>query len=400
MSSLKRTLPIICRSCRPLCSRSFHAVSLLAAKNSPKRAPTISRKLGNTTPVVHRAKKTYNPEECLPPIVFLQSARKSGALEIEVEKALDVLREYQELEGSSSKGWEQRLCNGKLKSWHLMSFISQLQDQGIKPATLALLGQILRRCKGEGQRHLARKLMLSASELGEKTATFALVSSAIRVGPMDSNTVPVQRCKQLAVQENDPQAMLLLGKVCLAEGKESEANTWFERAVQSPQGVGFEGSAEALVHVGRIRLLRRDETGAVAAFRRAALELDDPSAYFYLSQMEESGSSQQEVYLLKAASGGVVEASHNLGSIELAKIEKQGPKPKSVQDYGMAREWFQVAAADGFGPSMLNMASICKLGGQLEAGLKWLERAEQVPDVSEHAKSIKSQWGSPNIKLP
>jgi TPR repeat protein len=236
--------------------------------------------------------------------------------------------------------------------------------------------------------------MLSASELGDRTATFELVSSAMRKGTTDSYFGLVQRCKQLATRESDPQAMLLLGKICLVQRRENEAFDWFSKATQSPSSVGFPGSSEALVHVGRILQSRKENSKAADAFRRAALELGDPSAYFYLSQMEEPGSPQQEVYLLKAASGGIVEAWHNLGSLELAKIEKQAAEPKAVQDYGMAREWFQVAAADGFGLSMLNMAVICKSGGQLESGVRWLERAEEVPEVSEQAKRLKDQWES------
>jgi hypothetical protein len=115
MTPLKRSLSILGRSCRTLCSnKSFHTASPIRAKNSPKRSPAVARKLGKSTPGVLRTKKSYHAEECLPPVALLQSARKSGALEIEVEKAVEVLREYQEVEATSSKGWEQKLCNGKL----------------------------------------------------------------------------------------------------------------------------------------------------------------------------------------------------------------------------------------------------------------------------------------------
>jgi len=241
--------------------------------------------------------------------------------------------------------------------------------------------------------------MLSACELGEKSATYELVESAIRNKSLNLHTFlsPLQRLGIMAKKQDDPQAMTLLGKVMLSQAREKEAFEWFRKATQS--GLDFDGAGEALVQEGRILLNRKDNEGAKAAFRKAALKLDDPSGYFYLSQMEEPGSSQQEVYLLKAASSGIVEAWHNLGSLELSRINQRAQKPTSIRDFGMAREWFQVAAADGFGLSMLNMALICKAGGQTDAGLKWLQRAEELPEIREQAKSMRAQWGHEQIEI-
>lgn len=268
--------------------------------------------------------------------------------------------------------------------------------------TLFVLANILNRCTGNGQRRLARQLMLSASKLGQVEATFTLIESAIRSKSIDSAVYiePLKRLGILAKEDGDRQAMVLLGKLLLAEQREREALNWFRKASQGPaESLDFEGAGEALVNEGRILLSWKDNEGAATAFRKAAVELDEPSAYFYLSKLEEPDSSQQQVYLLKAASSGIVEAWHNLGSLELARFEKQPRKSGTIKDYGMAREWFQVAAADGFGLSMLNLALICKAGGEPDAGLKWLDKAEELPEVREQARSIRAQWGTANIEL-
>lgn len=59
-----------------------------------------------------RVKKTPAIEESLPPLVLLNSARKSGVLSIEPEKALEFLRQYHELSTKHGGLWEQKLCDG------------------------------------------------------------------------------------------------------------------------------------------------------------------------------------------------------------------------------------------------------------------------------------------------
>ena len=55
----------------------------------------------------------YKSEEALPPLVILEAARKSGVINISPEKALDLLRRYQELEKQRDKVWEEQLCTGQ-----------------------------------------------------------------------------------------------------------------------------------------------------------------------------------------------------------------------------------------------------------------------------------------------
>lgn len=235
--------------------------------------------------------------------------------------------------------------------------------------------------------------MFSASAMGDRSATFQLVSAAIKKGNFTDYAVPLRRIGLLAKHDNDPQAMTLMGQMLYSQRQERAALDWFRKATQSPSGnIDFEGAGEALVTQGRILLELKDNNGAKAAFETAALKLDDPNAYFYLSQLEEPGSTNQEVYLLKAATSGVIEAYHNLGARELARLDKRGVRPKKVEDYGMAREWFEVAAADGFGLSMLNLASMFKAVGSMETGERWLEEAEGVPEVQDQARDLRRTW--------
>ncbi|KAK2624613.1 hypothetical protein QTJ16_005806 [Diplocarpon rosae] len=362
--------------------RGLHVVSSMKAAARSPRVIAKTRALNPGSNVV-KVKNTYDTQQCLPPMALLNSARKSGALSITPEKALGFLRTYHERTTVPGAGWEQQLCS----------------DHGISPSTLALLAAIVGKCEGKGQKLFGKTLMHAASAMGDRSALFSIVSTALRHGKLHYTEIEasLQRVALLAKNANDPQAMTLLGQVLYAQRGEKEALRWLQKATCSSTGtLNFDGAGEALITEGRILLSWKDIGGAIKAFKRAALELDDPLAYFYLSQLEISGSGTQEVYLLKAAISGVVEACHNLGVLELAKTERKSKRPTSIKDYGMAKEWFEVAAVDGFGLSMLNLASMYNAIGERKKGLKWLNKAEQIESVSEQARSMKSQWSMKN----
>ena len=123
MSLPRRTQPILERSCKLCPPRPFYTVSRLAAKarQSPKLAQKAKAAQGPRpgSAGTHVAGKTIyvpkaiNPEDALPPITLLNSGHKSGAFDISPQKALDLLRRYQELARKPTTGWEQKLCDGK-----------------------------------------------------------------------------------------------------------------------------------------------------------------------------------------------------------------------------------------------------------------------------------------------
>ncbi|RDW65365.1 hypothetical protein BP5796_10057 [Coleophoma crateriformis] len=392
MSVLGRSISAIPRTYRQTCMKCLHTTpkSFAASiKKSPRirqaeRKSNASSSVGQSTPNFGKERGSF--ESSLPPTVLLDSARKSGALNLDSEQALEILREFQIRGARPTVGWERNLC----------------ADFDIQPSTLTALARILNRCDGKSQRILGTRVKMTASKLEDAGATFDLIASYLAHGTMEKNdfSAVLQRLGIMAKQEKKPEAMVLLGKVLLSQQRTSEALEWFSKATDHAadipvvQALNYAGASEALVQKGRILLAMKDRKGAESAFRTAALDLDDPSGYFYLSQLEESGSTNQEVFLLKAASSGIVDACHNLGCIELARADTKLAKSstKTIEEFGMAREWFQVAAADGFGPSMINMASICKAAGQHEVALQWVERAESLPDTAEQAKNLRIQW--------
>jgi len=114
MTTLRKARPLIENGCRLLSQKSFHISHNFGAKGAPKRSPRVIRSTRPPRTETVRIKKEHGPEDSLPSIVLLNAAKKSGALKIEPEKALDFLRQYQDLEKRLLKsGWEQKLCAGK-----------------------------------------------------------------------------------------------------------------------------------------------------------------------------------------------------------------------------------------------------------------------------------------------
>jgi hypothetical protein len=99
------------RSYKLLGSRSFHVTSHLDAKPKPRPSPRIAKfTLGGGR--VQNVQKQYNPQESLPPLAMLQSATKSGVMDIEPAKATEFLTEYLKRVGNlTRKGWEEDLCS-------------------------------------------------------------------------------------------------------------------------------------------------------------------------------------------------------------------------------------------------------------------------------------------------
>lgn len=200
----------------------------------------------------------------------------------------------------------------------------------------------------------------------------------------------LSRLENLA-KDGDQQAMTLLGKVLFQAKAEKEALLWLRKATHPPTGnLEFDGAGDALVTQGRILISLGERTTAQVLFEMAAKELHDPEAYFHLSQMESEGSANQLGYLLKAASMGVTEACHNLGVIELNKI-KSKPPVDGNKEYGMAQEWFLIAAKDQYLPSIMNLAIIDKDNGRITEANEWLKKAEVLSGYSKEVKLLQHE---------
>ncbi|ESZ89508.1 hypothetical protein SBOR_10106 [Sclerotinia borealis F-4128] len=359
--------------------RSLHtSPRLLIIK--PSRKQILARR-DAANPVLQQKRVSISSPDALPPLFILETDRKAGALNVDPHKAIEFLRSYQRVldeQTSSLRGSD--TCS----------------KHGLTASDVTQLSFSLGRCGEQAQKALGRSLIDLASNMGDAGATLEVMSHALRNNQLHTaRTGPfLARLGILAKKKENVQAMGMLGRILFSQGKETEAQQWLQKAISGPELATFPGAAETLVVLGLI-LQKTDKEAAKKIFRKAALDLDDPSAYFYLSQhVGPDEDDERVVYLLKAAGAGLPEACHNLGAIELSKMGDQADKKPTERTYGYAKEWFQVAAEGGFGLSMLNLASICKSQGQIAEGLKWLEQAEALPELRDEAVKMRSGFDS------
>jgi len=49
---------------------------------------------------------------------------------------------------------------------------------------------------------------------------------------------------------------------------------------------------------------------------------------------------------------------------------------------------------------MLNLASMCRAIGEMDEGLKWLEKAENIPLTQVQAQGMRNQWSGKTTWQP
>ncbi len=268
-----------------------------------------------------------------------------------------------------------------------------------------MLALVLLRCKEKPRRFLGMTLLFSASAIGEPYATLYLLTQALNNKDLDRPlyTAPFNHLRALAAPPHSIiEAMVLLGKIYESQGEVASALQMYQRAASTPSPTKGEvdeklplpggGVSSALVRQGLILEDQGNKSLAKAAFRRAALEHDDPVGYYHLARMEERLSETQRTYLLKSASSGDIEAATGLGDLHLQRAEglpkTSGHKATEIK---LAKEWLYLSATAGEHISMLRLAQIFVMEGKIKSALPWLEKAESSPSeiVAEGVKQLR-----------
>ena len=318
-------------------------------------------------------------------------------------------------------------------------------DYQIDPLTMTLLALTLLRTSDTNLIDIAKHLLFSASALNDPTATLRIVSEAFQNGSLTKPDIasPLQHLSTLAKADQNASAKLLLAQILESQGKVEKALAYYEQITTTvDKSAEVEGTlAQAWLALGRIKTSNKDLPGAEAAFRKAALECDDPTAYFYLARFCDPKSDEYLLYNLKAASSGVKEAAHNLGDFYLQQSKpnrstngvlkpefengkdatsepsetehlqldpssehSRGSIPKVIlaalqEKRSLAREWFNVAAFAGFAPSQVNLALLLRADGSFDEGMTWLKHAEKHPDFVAEVDRLKESWWKQDVDL-
>ncbi|PQE14025.1 Tetratricopeptide-like helical domain protein [Rutstroemia sp. NJR-2017a BBW] len=369
----------------PIFENGMKAVTRRPLHITPRALAGTQYQKGRAKPKQTRTRSAVpiHTPAALPPLSVFELEHKNGRLDVKPSTALDFLKQYQLLSHQAPAGWEQGLC----------------KRYQISPSTITSLGMAIGRCTSSEQKALARHLLISSANLGDSAAIRLMARYALQFGELDAPSYrPIlQKLGILAKKERNAQAAALLSEILISQGRGDEALGFLKDAIATPSEdkESLDTMGELFARLGHILLQKGAREEAEKVLRKGALEYDNAPSYFYLSNMQPKGSPENIMYLEKAAASGIIEACHNLGAIELKKMEKYMESKSiverammEVKDYGLTREWFRVAAEGGFGRSMLILGIICRAEGRAEEGEEWLRRAERIPEFKEEALKL------------
>ena len=309
-------------------------------------------------------------------------------------------------------------------------------EYSINISTLTELAVLVFSTRTQAYYATAQKVLLEASAREDPTATIVLVALALQKNRLNSDLLrqPWERFLDLVTIKN-PTALFFQAQINERCGLEDLA---LEMYVESTEfsTADVDSGAEFLDlnlgdvwrKIGLLRKKKKDLVGAEEAFKKAALEFDDPLSYLHLAtEFTDSSSSQYENYLLRAASDGEPEAIEKLGSYYFKKVQKYGyfshlkqctPAFKDLRaasdredqkrhdsingtpkELVLLEEWLQLGV-DINGPfSQVYRGILHRASGQYELGLGSLQAASESPHWINTVAWLEKMWYSKDLDV-
>ncbi|KAL9631771.1 MAG: hypothetical protein Q9164_005712 [Protoblastenia rupestris] len=261
----------------------------------------------------------------------------------------------------------------------------------------------------------AQNLWLTASDLGDSLATLQLMTRAHK-----SNTLMIpslanarEHIKDLARRGN-PAALFYHGVFLEDQNRVHDALNLYTQSIEARwehwreiHSLDLYGG-DIWIRISAAKNKLKNRAGAHEALRVAAVEYDDPKAYYHLARsFVQSYEMMYEEYMLKAAASGNINAAHELGLYYFRQskgsimtgLNKGGtrkphasfkPLPAVVdKTRELAQQWFAVAADAGVVSSMVHIAVLVRGPDFAVYGQDWLDKAQAADVQREWSNTIK-----------
>lgn len=284
-------------------------------------------------------------------------------------------------------------------------------------------------------------MLLASARLNDEEAILLVTKEALRTDSFGAPGVDFvyQRCFKPLVKTNNATALYLEGQICERQGKSEKALELFGKLAASQENESIVEDDEidfgtVWVAIGRLKARKGDQVGAEEAINTAALQYDNPTAYYQLAKLfAKTSFTEYENYLLKAAASGEIDAAHELGVLYLGQSQDgnsladgyhqdeqepfkeimEGKTPKideklaatssaAMEKLDKARHWFELGAFAGLTGSQVYLAALLHKIGEVKKGWGYLEAASKSKDFSTWAKPIgflKKHWDSADLDI-
>ncbi|KFY45715.1 hypothetical protein V494_00820 [Pseudogymnoascus sp. VKM F-4513 (FW-928)] len=258
-------------------------------------------------------------------------AKKAGALNIEPEDSIDLLRSYCNV--VAEPGWEVRFC----------------REHKLDPPTLAIIGRILNKNPAPPLRKMGENMVVCAAVLGDLNSIVAVLNKALLTDQLHHPglLLPLTKLKFYAKNSN-PEAMVMYGRILDREKKHAEAAAMFQKVAETPRDGSVDAEiGNALVQQGNLCYRDGKKDEAKMNFKKAALEFDKPEAYYKLALIMSDEDPLKETYLLKAAASRIKEAVVEIAALYRRAAELHASSEEGRQARLLADEWQKLALHQG-----------------------------------------------------
>lgn len=310
-------------------------------------------------------------------------------------------------------------------------------EHGIQPVDLTKLAKVMMVTEVSAYAKITRELLLAASELQDPSGTLAILKSAL----LHDNRIPLvclQHLNQMVHAKNYA-GLYMQGQIYERERQDSLALKMYMECLSSA-AEGYPGAeafdillGEVWLGIYRLKSKKKDSEGAHMAIMRAALEYDEPYAYYVLARdYIPQTSNEYESYMLKAAASGETSAADALGNRYLEQSQgiqsystKEGldnlvkklaageareakdpstasqrqPSSSIKSRYGLklAKEWLSLGAEADIASSQVHLAVILRYEGKSGEGFDWLRKARAKKGWPNTITWLEKQWKFDNI---
>ncbi|KFY73789.1 hypothetical protein V499_06146 [Pseudogymnoascus sp. VKM F-103] len=251
-------------------------------------------------------------------------AKKAGALKIEPEDSIELLRSY--CNAVAEPGWEIRFCRD--------------------PLTLAMVSRILNKNPALPLRKMGENMMICAATLGDLSSIVAVMNRSLLQDNLHHPglLIPMTKLKFYANQGN-AEAMVMYGRILDRQKKHAEAAEMFQKVAETPRDGSVDAEiGNALVQQGNLSYRDGKKEEARMSFKKAALEFDNPEGYYKLAFMMPDEDPLKETYLLKAAASRIRDAVVEVAALYERTARLHGSSEEGKQARLLAVEWEKLAS--------------------------------------------------------
>ncbi|KAG4304540.1 hypothetical protein PORY_001933, partial [Pneumocystis oryctolagi] len=313
-------------------------------------------------------KETYTSKDFLGPRYLYTRLKKKKIIKKSYYEILNIVEQMRQLKRESLD------IKSSLSNKAFIEKVGKLIPSIVSADELFLITEVILKAPVsesifKKKKDFCKFLIQIASLKGSELAALYIADKKAKSGSHDQLSQALFIYKTLSMKGN-AKASLILGNFAAKLNDDKQAENFYLKSIKKE-------NSDAMVALAVLKKRLGKDAEAKYWFIRAS-EMNNAEGHFGRSLY--TSNEESLYYLLQAASNGVIEAAHNLGTI----YRKQG-------NILLSKEWYEVAAFSGFQVSQMNLARLYEEEGSFDKSLFWAREAQkQGGNIIEEAKEFEN----------